>query len=124
MKGRFSKAEDEEKPKPKKEPGLFDFLTQEEPKKKQKQETKLLQSGGDSSEEELSFKKGSQPRQRRYKKDYIEPEKPVGRKKSQPDLWGSRNADEQIPVDQSSICADIEMDPNMRLRDPRPTVKQ
>ncbi|XP_021361139.1 histone-lysine N-methyltransferase, H3 lysine-79 specific-like [Mizuhopecten yessoensis] len=125
QRSRFSKQGDRQEPPPmKKEASLLDFLTEDtssqRQRKKEDAKPRLLRNASsDSIDDEfeqankfLSKKpqqRTAEPRPLKSKQDSF----PKG--KDSDDLWSSRNADDKIPVDQSSMCADIETDPNMRI---------
>ncbi|XP_060072537.1 histone-lysine N-methyltransferase, H3 lysine-79 specific-like [Ylistrum balloti] len=126
QRARFSKQGDREEPPPlKKEASLLDFLNEDSPdprKKKQDTKPRLLRDvSNDSIDDEFEqankfLTKKQQQQQKTVEKRPLKSKQDVMPKgKSSEDLWSSRNIDEKIPMDQSSVCADVENDPNMRM---------
>lgn len=130
QRSRFTKqgGREAQPPPVKKEASLMDFLvgdtSDQSKKRKEERKPKLLRdTSNDSIEDEFEqanrFLHGNKKVQQQYQasartslpKQEVEPKKG----KSSDDLWSSRNADNRIPVDQSSVCADIEYDPNLRI---------
>ncbi|XP_069139815.1 microtubule-associated protein 9-like [Argopecten irradians] len=126
QRSRFSKQGDRQEPPPlKKEASLLDFLTEDtaDQHKKKREDTKprlLRDASNDSIDDEFEqanrFLSNKQQQKRTVEKRPSKSKQDnVPREKSSDDLWSSRNADDKIQMDQSSVCADIENDPHMRI---------